>query len=105
MLLVELVMLLVDEATTWLPTLQFELLLVSACKFCNFESFLDNACGGGGGGDEELPDSGHSPCSHSNGSLVACHFQSSNIHVFSQLISVTMLLNPDCVGRKGKLLL
>ena len=41
---------------------------------------------GGGGdehghdsGDEELPDGGHSSCSHSNGSLVARHFQSSNI--------------------------
>ena len=58
MLLVELVMLLVEKATTWLPTLQFELLPVSACKFCkfwNFKSFLDNSCGSGDDDDEELP--------------------------------------------------
>ena len=83
-------MLMVEEATTWLPTLQFELLLVSACKFYNFKSYLDNARvsgdddgelpdGGGGdehghdSGDEELPDGGHPPCSHSYGSLVAHH--------------------------------
>ena len=60
MLLVELVMLLVDEATTWLPTLQFELLPVSACKFCkfwNFKSFLDNFLGSGDDDDEEIPTS------------------------------------------------
>ena len=75
MLMLMLMLMLMVEATTWLPTLPFELLLVSACKFCNFESYLDKLPNARGSGDDDegLPDGGHPPCSHSYGSLVAHH--------------------------------
>ena len=103
-----LMLMLMVEATTWLPTLQFELLLVSACKFCNFESYLDNARRTWQGWWWWGATWWWSPPLFSllwlprRTSLLIFKYSTSSYNLH---LSAIMLLNPDCVGRKWKLLL
>ena len=103
-----LMLMLMVEATTWLPTLQFELLLVSACKFCNFESYLDNARRTWQGWWWWGATWWWWPPLFSllwlprRTSLLIFKYSTSSYNLH---LSAIMLLNPDCVGRKWKLLL